>query len=165
MESRPRWRLKARTAWRQKLEKDQPPKVVPIPPKMQRRFGTGTILVPRPLDVDALIRKVPKGKLITQQQIREKLASDHKADTTCPITAGIFVRIAAEAAEEDRRDGKKRITPYWRVLTHDGRLNPKFPGGVRAQARHLRAEGHAIVAGKGKKSPQVKEFEDRLARL
>ncbi len=62
---------------------------------MQKRFGTGTMLIPKPLDVDALIRKVRKGKLVTQARIREKLAKEFKADTACPITTGIFVRIAA----------------------------------------------------------------------
>lgn len=72
-----------------------------------------------------------------------------RADVTCPLTSGIFVRIVAEAAEEDRRNGKKRITPYWRVVKDDGSLKDKFPGGAKAQAKLLRAEGHAIQAGKG----------------
>jgi hypothetical protein len=42
-------------------------------------------------------------------------------------------------------------------------LNPKFPGGVEAQARLLRAEGHTILPAKGKKPPQVADVEHRLA--
>ncbi|MEA1905083.1 MAG: methylated DNA-protein cysteine methyltransferase, partial [Candidatus Hadarchaeota archaeon] len=63
------------------------------------------------------------------------------------------------------RAGKKRITPYWRVLKADGRLNEKFPGGVRAQATCLRKEGHRIQPGKGKKPPRVKDFERSLQKL
>ena len=88
-----KWTLKAGTSWRAKLEKDQPPKVVKIPPKMQKRFGTGTMLVPRPLDVDALIRKIPKGKLATTSQIGDRLAKDCKADCACPMTTGILSRL------------------------------------------------------------------------
>ena len=132
---------------------------------MQARFGTGTMLIPRPLDVDAMIRQVPKGKLITELQIREQLARRRKADVTCPLTTGIFVRIAAEAAEEERRAGKKTVTPYWRVVTHEGRLNPKFPGGVQAQKRKLLAEGHKVNQSKSKKPPVVRDFEKRLADL
>ncbi len=157
--------LKTRKSWREKLEKEQEPRIVKILPKMRKRFGTGKMLIPRPLDVDALIRKVKKGKLVTQDEIRKRLARDFKVNVTCPITTGIFVRIAAEAAEEDRRTGKKRITPYWRVLKADGRLNEKFPGGVRAQATHLRKEGHKIQPGKGKKPPRVKDFEKSLQKL
>jgi len=152
-------------SWREKLEKDQEPKIVDIPPKMAKRFGSGKMLIPKPLDVDALIRKVRKGKLITQSHIREKLARDFKVQVTCPITTGIFVRIAAETAEEDKQSGKKRITPYWRVVRNDGRLIEKFPGGVKLQAEYLKKEGHTIISGKGRKKLKVKDFEKYLQRL
>lgn len=119
--------MRTRTSWRGKLGKEQEPKIVDIPPKMTKRFGTGKMLIPRPLDVDALIRKVKRGKLVTQDQIRKRLAKDFNADIACPITTGIFIRIAAEAAEEDLRRGNKQITPYWRVIKPDGSLNEKFP--------------------------------------
>lgn len=157
--------MKTRKTWREKLEKEQAPKIVKIPPKMVKRFGTGKMLIPRPLDVDALIRKVKKGKLVTQDQIRKKLARDFKVGVTCPITTGIFIRIAAEAAEEDLREEKKQITPYWRVLKADGSLNEKFPGGTKAQAARLKKEGHSIQPGKGKKPPKVKDFEKSLQKL
>ncbi|HYX28471.1 MAG TPA: hypothetical protein VE863_07885 [Pyrinomonadaceae bacterium] len=149
-----------RSGWRAKLEKPQEPKVVRIPPKMSR-FGKGTMLIPTPMLVDELIRRVPKGKLITGSQLRRKLAFDFATDVTCPLTTGIFVRIAAEAAEEDRANGKRRLTPYWRLIKDDGSLNPKYPGGVESQARYLRAEG-LTVKHKGRKLPVVAEFEKRL---
>ena len=157
----------SRTRWRVKLEKPNVdlPKIVRVPTKWQKRFGSGTMVIARPLDVDALIRSVRKGKLVTQTQLRERLARKYHVDHTCPLTTGIFVRIAAEAAEEDRRAGKARITPYWRVVCDDGSLNEKLPGGPRAQARRLRAEGFSIAAGKGKKPPRVSDFQDFLARL
>ncbi len=158
-----KWKPKG--TWREKLEKEQEPKVVKVRPNMQKRFGTGTMLIPRPLDVDTLIRKVRKGKLATQAQIRERLAKEYKADTACPITTGIFVRIAAETAEEDFRLGKKSITPYWRVIKNDGGLNEKLPGGVRAQSERLKKEGYRIEPGKGKKPPKVKDFEKHLVRF
>lgn len=157
---------KIRKTWREKLEGDKGlPKVVDIPQKMVKRFGTGKMLIPKPLDVDVLIQRVKRGKLVTQEQIRKRLAKDFNVDVTCPITTGIFVRIAAEAAEEDLNKGKKRITPYWRVIKTDGSLNEKFPGGVKAQATHLRKEGYGIQLGKDKKPPKVKDFEKCLVRL
>ena len=157
----------SRTPWREKLEKPKVklPKIVRVPTKWQKRFGTGTMVIARPLDVEALIRSVKRGKLVTQTQLRERLARKYKVDHTCPLTTGIFVRIVAEAAEEDRRAGKARITPYWRVVRDDGSLNEKFPGGPPAQARRLRAEGFSIAAGKGKKPPRVRNFQEFLARL
>jgi len=156
-------RFSSRISWREKLERPQEAKLVKVPPKMSR-FGKGMMLIPTPSLVNGLLRKVPKGKLITVGAIREKLARDHGADVTCPLTTGIFVRIVAEAAEEDRGQNKKRITPYWRVVRDDGSLNPKFPGGVDQQTRYLRSEGFAIVKS-GKKQPAVKDFEQRLFRF
>ena len=123
---------------------DRPAKIVAIPPKMQKRFGRGKLLIPSPLDVEAAIRATPRGKIITQREIREKLAQAAGVNQACPIATGIFVRIVAEAAAEEAQAGKSRITPYWRVVRDDGSFNEKFPGGPSAQADHLEAEGHTI---------------------
>ena len=147
--------MKTRKSWREKMDNPNLPKLVAIPPKMQKRFGAGTMLVPSPREVDTFIRTVRKGSVTTVSQIREFLAGKHSADVTCPLTTGIFVRIAAEAAEEDASTGKSKITPYWRVLKDDGSLNPKFPGGVHRQAEKLREEGHRILPGTGKRPPRV----------
>ena len=152
-----------RKTWREKLEKPQPPKVVAIPPRMRKRLGAGTLLIPAPLEVDTLIRTVPSGQLTTYSRLREALAAMHCADTTCPMVTGIFVWIAANAAEADALLGKSRITPYWRVVKDNGSLNPRFPGGVKAPAEKLRAEGHAIDSSC--KAPRVVGFEQCLARL
>jgi len=138
---------------------------VDIPPRMQARLGQGRMLIPKPLDVDKLIRQVPKGKLVTGPVLRQELARNSNADVACPITTGIFVRICAEASEEERRAGKKTITPCWRVLNSEGGLNPKFPGGAAAQKRKLAAEGHKIMPAKGKKPPVVMGFEKSLVRF
>jgi hypothetical protein len=158
---------KARKTWRQKLEEKHPAhgKIVEVPPKMQRGFGTGKMLISRPLDVDALIRKIQKGKLTTVSQVMEKLAKDAHADCACPMTTGIFLRIVAEVAEEDLKSGKGKVTPYWRVLKSGGSLNIKFPGGTKAQAARLKEEGHTIEPGKGRKPPRVKNFEKSLQNL
>lgn len=150
---------KARKTAREKLEVGREPEVVDDP------RGRGRMLIPRPLDVDGLIRRIPRGKLATVEQIRGRLAADFHADFTCPLTAGIFIRIAAEAAEEDLSRGEREITPYWRVIKADGSLNQKLPGGTEAQAARLREEGHSIQPGKGKKVPEVEDFEKSLQKL
>ena len=161
------WKLAEGRTWRGKLESDHPNhgKIVPVPPRMQRRFGKGRMLIPRPLDVEAAMRRARKGRLITQSQIRQIVAEAAGADCACPLTTGIFVRIVAEAAEEDRRAGKRRVTPYWRTIRGDGKLNEKFPGGASAQAAKLRREGIIVAPGKGKQPPRVPAFEKRLVRL
>lgn len=152
----------SRVPWREKMERPQEAKLVRVPPKMSQ-FGKGMMLIPTPKLVDAIVRQVRKGRLVTVGEIRRKLAADFSADVTCPLTTGIFIRIVAEASEEDRANGRKRVAPYWRVIKDDGSLNPKFPGGEQLQARNLRLEGLS-VAHQGKRTV-VKDFEKRLSVL
>ena len=147
--------MKSRKTWREKMDNPKLPKLVPIPPRMQKRFGTGTMLLPSPNEIEAAMRTIPEGSVTTISQIRSDLAARYQAEVTCPLVTGIFVRIAAEAAEEDTRLGIPGTTPYWRVVRDDGSLMPKFPGGVEQQAQRLRAEGHRIVQGAGKRLPRL----------
>jgi hypothetical protein len=156
--------MKTRKSWKEKLHNGQEPKIVKIPPEGRSRMGGATMLVSTPLDVDAMIRTVPKGKLISSNLLRARLAEKFGAECACPTSTGIFVRIAAEAAEEDRAAGAKRITPYWRVIKSDGSLNEKYPGGVEHQAEALEAEGHQIEAATGKRQPRVRNFELKLVK-
>lgn len=138
-------------SWREKLadNKDLPRKG-PIPTQMQKSWGKGTLVIPRPRDVDAIMKRVPKGKVITIKDICQKLARKHGTSIACPITTGIFAWIAAHAADEAAADGVKDITPYWRTLKGEGELNPKYPGGIERCKKLLEEEGHTITA-KGKR--------------
>ncbi|MHC4778536.1 MAG: hypothetical protein ACYTFG_08180 [Planctomycetota bacterium] len=129
-----------------------------------KRSPKGLLLIPTPLDVVGQMCRVRKGKVTTIMAIRERLAREHGAEITCPLCTGIFSRIAAEAAEEERARGKKRITPYWRTLKAGGALNEKFPGGVKKQAALLREEGHTILPARGKQPPKLAEFEKVLSK-
>ncbi len=152
-----------RKSWQGKLEDSKGlPKVETITDKQSKRWGTGTIVIPAPKEVDKIMKKVPKGKLITINQIREILARKHNTTICCPITAGIFAWISAHAADEAASEGKKNITPYWRTLKSGGELNEKYPGGVEKQAALLKEEGHIIEPGKGKKPLKVNNFEKYL---
>lgn len=84
--------------------------------------------------------------MITVGKIREFFAKENGADFTEPITAGIFVSIAAWASHQRLEDK----TPYWRTLKANGELNEKYPGGTRKQKEKLEAEGYIIIQ-KGEK--------------
>ena len=136
------------------------PKVIEIDDKLSKRWGEGTCVIADPKEVDALMAKVPRGKLTTANQIREKLAKKHKATIACPLTTGIFINISAHAAEELKAAGEKNTTPYWRTLKSKGELNPKFPGGIDQIKELLEKEGHEVIQ-KGKKC-YVVDFEKSL---
>lgn len=139
------------------------PKIGKVEGKMTRKWGTGTMVIPAPIEVDELMRRVPKGRVTTINEIRAALARKHDVNFACPITTGIFAWIAAHAAAEAQAEGRKRVTPWWRTLKSGGELNPKYPGGIELQVKLLKSEGHAIQQGKGKKPPRVKDFENALA--
>lgn len=154
---------KPKRSWADKLADSKDlPKVGKIEGKLSQRWGTGTFVIPAPLEVDAAMKQVRRGQLTTIDLIRKALARKHGATITCPITTGIFAWIAAHAAEESEMAGRKRITPYWRTLKSGGELNPKYPGGVKNLRARLAAEGHRVVArGKSAKGPRyfVVDFE------
>ncbi len=153
-----------RKSWQEKLNDDKGlPKVVEITEKMSKRWGMGTCVVPAPREVDAIMKRVPGGKLTTINEIRNALAKKHRATIGCPITTGIFASIAAHAAADDAGMGKTDVTPYWRTLKAGGVINEKYPGGVEEQKKLLESEGHRIDQ-KGRKTVVV-DFEKDLAKL
>ena len=128
---------------------------------IQKSAGEKRYFAP-PMAYDALMRQVPQGKLLTVGAMREHLAKKAGADFTDPITAGIFVSIAAWASHQREQDK----TPYWRTLKANGALNEKYPGGAQAQKEKLEAEGH-VVLQKGRKNIKyyVKDYEKALFEL
>jgi len=154
------------TPWRDKLtsETSNYGKIVEIPPAMQEQHGSGTMLIARPLDIQALIQQIPEGKVLTVRGLMDRLAVDAGTDTTCPMTTGIFLRVVAEVAELDRADGNP-VAPYWRVLKKGGKLNPKFPGGAVAQAKKLEAEGHEVTRNQHGAPAKVANHEDATVSL
>jgi hypothetical protein len=151
-------------SWREKLADDKGhPTVFEISAKQSKRWGSGTCVIPSPTEVNELMKRVPKGKLTTIDEMRKALARRHRATIACPITTGIFSWIAAHAAAEAEAEGKKRTMSYWRTLKTDGEINPKYPGGILVLKRKLAAEGHKIL--QKRKRYFVDGFERKLAKL
>src|SRR4051812_48786280 len=98
-------------SWREKLADSKDlPKKGRITGGMSRRWGTGTMVIPAPIEVDEVMRKALKGKLLTINEIRGYLAKKHRVTIACPITTGIFSWIAAHAAAEGEAEGRRRVT-------------------------------------------------------
>lgn len=152
-------------SWQEKLADNKGlPKIAKVTGKMTRRWGEGTMVIPAPMEVDGLMKQIPKGKLATINELRAALAARHHVTFACPLTTGIFSWIAAHAAAEAQAAGAKRVTPYWRTLKNGGELNAKYPGGIELLARRLRAEGHRL-ARKGKRTLVVDYQKALVKRL
>jgi hypothetical protein len=153
--------MKSKKSWREKLADSKGlPRVGKVTGKMSKRWGEGVMVIPAPLEVDALMKQVPRGLLVAVNELRIALAKKHKANFACPMTTGILSWIAAHAAAESEAEGAKNITPFWRTLKSGGEVNPKFPGGVDEVTKRLRAEGHKVTS-KGKKT-LVADHEKKL---
>ena len=126
------------------------------------KYGGSRMFFAPPAQYDAIMKRVPFGKLLTVAQIRDYLARQNGADFTEPLTAGIFVSIAAWASFQRAQDE----TPYWRTLKAGGELNPKYPGGVAAQREKLEAEGQSVEEkGRTNKRYFVRDYERALLPL
>jgi alkylated DNA nucleotide flippase Atl1 len=154
----------ARKTFNEKLQdsKDMP-KIIEIDDeKSVERYGGSRMLIAPPLEYNEIMASIPEGKLITIRQIREFLAERHGAEFTCPMTAGIFINLAARASCEREEDK----VPFWRTLKSDGELNPKYPGGIDYQKSMLEAEGHTFFT-KGRKNIRyfVNDYEKNIFHL
>lgn len=142
--------------------KDMPKLQIVTDEKTIKKYGGERMYFAPPIDYDRVMKRIPAGKLTTVGAIRDYFARENDADFTEPITAGIFVSIAAWASHQ-REDDE---TPYWRTLKAKGELNPKYPGGVEAQRAKLEAERHTIVC-RGRKNLRyyVQDYEKVLYNL
>jgi hypothetical protein len=68
------------------------------------------MLISSPEKISEFIFKIPKGSYINTKELRRELALKAGADNTCPVTTGIFLRMAIEQHKDDEN------FPYWRVV-------------------------------------------------
>ena len=140
----------AKKRYIEKLQNDKNlPKIVNLNEKDQKRLNAKTMVIPKPIDIYNIMKQIPKGKLITTNEIRQILAKKYNVDTACPLTTGIFVNISANAAVELNDN-----MLYWRTLKSNGELNPKFPNAPKEQIVLLENEGFKIIS-KGKKIKNI----------
>ncbi|HMO34228.1 MAG TPA: hypothetical protein PKE63_02470 [Lacibacter sp.] len=129
-----------RKSWVQKRDIALEPVVKRITKDFAGMKAGERMLIATPQVVDQYIRQLPKGCSGTLTQMRKDLAAEYQADTTCPVTSGIFLRIVAEAAYEEYQKGMalSRITPFWRILSPDSPTACKLSFGtdLLKQQRH-----------------------------
>ncbi len=128
-------------------------------PRLVARYKGTRMLIAPPLFYDAVMRRIPAGQLTTAEAIRNHLAKENGTDFTCPLTAGIFINIAAHASQERETDK----TPYWRTLSKGGTLNDRYPGGIDQQKMLLEMEGHFVV--RRRRQFVVRDYEQKLFSL
>ena len=117
-------------SWKEKLNIDKSFVVKRLDKNFSDMKVGENMLIATPKIIDEYIKQIPKGININIKTLRNDLALTYNADTTCPVTTGIFLRIVSEAAYEDFLNGEKNITPFWRVVDHESKTATKLACGI-----------------------------------
>ena len=152
----------------EKLRTSPPPEVKVLDKDTPWAPAGAKMVISSPAEIDACLRRVPKGKVLRFEDLRAALAAKHGADITCPVTTGIFLNIAVAASQEAEAAGGAKPLSWWRVLKSNDELNQKAPGGVEAQRKKLEAEGIAVITKpRGKKLivPDAESFAVAVDKL
>lgn len=134
--------MKAKKTWLDKLNETKEPKIKRVEADFADIPANSNMLIPTPKMIDKYIRQIPKGKQVAVQTMRKDLALENRADYTCPVTTGIFLRIVAEANFEkyQQSNSLKGITPFWRVVEPTSTLAKKFTFGQDFLLNQRKAE-------------------------
>lgn len=123
--------MSKKKTWAEKLCEKKEPKVKRIDFDFADIPTDSAMFIATPLIIDAYVRHIPKGRKVDVRTMRRDLALEHRADHTCPVTTGIFLRIVAEAAYESylRDSSIEEITPFWRIIEPESALAKKLTFG------------------------------------
>ena len=88
------------------------------------------MLISSPRSIANYIAEIPYGTEKSVMLMRRELAENSNADNTCPLTCGIFLRIAIEASFE-QSNGAKPDLPFWRVIDRNSSLIKKLPNSEK----------------------------------
>ncbi len=133
----------AKKTWLQKFNVDRQPGIETTNKKFADIPEGSKMLIATPKVVDDYVRQIPKAHHTSLQQMRKDLALEFGAEYTCPITAGIFLRIVSELAYEQYQYGTplKKITPFWRMIDKKAPLAKKLSFGYEFVAEQRKKEG------------------------
>ena len=110
------------------LNADKKPKKVVLDKDFAGVKKGQRLFVATPKIVDEYIKKIPYGEVRTIERMRRELARRRQCDATCPVSTAIFIRIAAQAAIAEWKEGRTmgEITPFWRLLTSKDKITQKL---------------------------------------
>lgn len=122
----------AKKTWQEKFDAGVAPQVKVVDKKFADMPKGTVMLIATPKIIDAYVREIPEGVEVNWATLRNDLAAEFDAEMTCPVTASIFLRIAAELALEKYEQGKplEDILPFWRVINAKMPIAKKLSCGV-----------------------------------
>jgi hypothetical protein len=116
------------TDWRKRFGAAKPPHVVTLQSDFAGVKAGATMLISSPGDIAVYLAKIPRGETRTIERLRNELARKAGAQTMCPVTTAIYLRVVAEVSLRDLEEGKRiaDVIPFWRVVLPDSKVAKKL---------------------------------------
>jgi len=129
--------------WLEKLQTKKTPLVKKVESDFADIQAGSTMLVATPQIFEDYVYKIKRGDSKNLKQIRADLARLYSANSTCPVTTGIFLRIVAEANYERMSHGvaAEKVAPFWRAIAPGSSLARKLSFGEDMLIELRKAEG------------------------
>ncbi|MGL5012166.1 MAG: hypothetical protein ACRC6I_20050 [Paracoccaceae bacterium] len=123
--------MKKPTDWRKRFATPKPPHVVTLHTDFAGVKAGNTMLISSPGDIANYLSRIPHGETRTIDRLRNELARKAGAQSMCPVTTAIYLRIVAEVALRDLAEGKplSSVVPFWRVVLPGSRIAAKLSCG------------------------------------
>lgn len=137
------------TDWRRRFGAAKPAHVVMLHADFAGVKAGNTMLISSPGDIAAYLANVPQGETRTMDRLRNELARKAGAQAMCPVTTAIYLRVVAEVALRDLKDGKRLedVVPFWRVVRPDSKLAAKLSCGPDYVAHLIALDAGQASAG------------------
>ena len=136
------------TDWRKRFNAPKAPHVVMLHADFAGVKAGNTMLISSPGEIANYLSRIPHGETRTVDRLRNELARKAGANSMCPVTTAIYLRVVAEVALDDLGTGKPldQVVPFWRVVTPDSKVAKKLSCGPDHVA-HLIALDQGQAAG------------------
>ena len=126
------------TDWRKRFHAAKSPHIVMLHTDFAGVKAGNTMLISSPGEIANYLARVPRGEIRTIDRLRNELARKAGAQSMCPVTTAIYLKVVAEVALTDLAEGKPvdQVIPFWRVVLPDSKVAGKLSCG-REHVAHL----------------------------
>lgn len=117
--------------WRKKFAAAKVPHVVMLSSPFAGVPAGASMLISSPGDLANYIARIPRGETRTIDRLRNEMARRAGAQSMCPVTTAIYLKVVAEVALTDLAEGRPldKVIPFWRVVTPDSKVAKRLSCG------------------------------------
>jgi hypothetical protein len=137
------------TDWRKRFGAAKDPHVVMLHTDFAGVKAGNTMLISSPGEIANYVARIPAGETRTMDRLRNELARKAGAQSMCPVTTAIYLRVVAEVALRDLQEGKplEAVVPFWRVVLPGSKIAGKLSCGPDYLVHLIALEGAEKAKG------------------